>query len=153
MKLFNILFLALFIISCNFDPSNSNYVPPDVNWLNSDELPSLKGCDDFESEQKRKDCFESAILSSIYSNLDLSSIVVSSEINDTIFLSLLIDKSGDLSLIDIEKSDNLIPYIPTLELLVRESIKKAPSLYPATKTNIGVPVSTKIKLPLIIKSN
>jgi hypothetical protein len=66
---------------------------------------------------------------------------------------LLIDKSGDLSLIDIEKTDNLIPYIPTLELLIRESIKKAPSLYPATKTNIGVPVSTKIKLPLIIKSN
>ena len=98
-------------------------------------------------------CFESAILSSIHSNLDLSSIVVSSEINDTIFLSLLIDKSGDLSLVDIEKTDNLIPYIPTLELLVRESIQKAPILYPATKTNIGVPVSTKIKLPLIIKSN
>ena len=77
MKLFKILFLALFIISCNFDPNNSNYVPPDVNWSNSDELPSLKGCDDFESVQKRKDCFESAILKLNYSNLDLSSIVVS----------------------------------------------------------------------------
>ena len=31
--------------------------------------------------------------------------------------------------------------------------EKIPVLFPATKTNIGVPVSTKFKLPLIIKSN
>ena len=40
-----------------------------------------------------------------------------------------------------------------LDLILKNSLKNIPSLYPATKTNFGVPVSTKFQLPLILKSN
>jgi hypothetical protein len=89
----------------------------------------------------------------IYSNLDLNEIVVSQKINDTLYLSLLIDNKGNISLTDIENLDKLTNYIPNFKLILNQSIEKIPVLFPATKTNIGVPVSTKFKLPLIIKSN
>ena len=89
----------------------------------------------------------------IYSNLDLNEIVVSQKINDTLYLSLLIDNKGNISLTDVENLDKLTNYIPNFKLILNLSIEKIPVFFPSTKTNIGVPVSTKFKLPLIIKSN
>jgi hypothetical protein len=116
-------------------------------------MPSFKECDEFNTNSERKACFESKILNMIYSNLDLNEIVVSQKINDTLYLSLLIDNKGNISLTDVENLDKLTNYIPNFKLILNQSIEKIPVLFPATKTNIGVPVSTKFKLPLIIKSN
>ena len=141
------------MLGCNYNPNNSNYSPPSVVWSKSDEMPSFKECDEFNTNSERKACFESKILNMIYSNLDLNEIVVSQKINDTLYLSLLIDNKGNISLTDVENLDKLTNYIPNFKLILNQSIEKIPVLFPATKTNIGVQVSTKFKLPLIIKSN
>ena len=72
------------MLGCNYNPNNSNYLPPSVVWSKSDEMPSFKECDEFNTNSERKTCFESKILNMIYSNLDLNEIVVSQKINDRI---------------------------------------------------------------------
>jgi len=153
VKIIRFLFLVFLIVGCNYNPNNSDYVPPSIIWSTSDEMPSFKDCDEFDLDSERKMCFESKILNMIYSNLDLKEVIVPKKINDTLYLSLLIDNKGKVSLTDSKNIDKLTTYIPNFELLLSQSIEKIPPLFPATKTNIGVPVSTKFKLPLIIKSN
>ena len=89
----------------------------------------------------------------IYSNINLEDKLVSNKINDTVFLSLLIDELGQISLLNIDNLDGVLIEIPDIESILTNSLKNIPSLYPATKTNLGIPVSTKFQLPLILKSN
>ena len=153
MKIIKLLFIIFLIIGCKYNPEKSNYSPPDVNWTSSDEMPSFEVCNDLVNESERKSCFNTKIINLIYSNLSFEKIRVNNKINDTLIISLLINEKGKISLIGIKNEDKLVNKIPELETLIGNSLKKIPSLYPATKTNMGIPVSSKFSLPLIIKSN
>lgn len=153
MKIIKLLFIIFLIIGCKYNPEKSNYSPPDVNWTSSDEMPSFEVCNDLVNESERKSCFNSKIINLIYSNLSFEKIRVNNKINDTLIISLLINEKGKISLIGIKNEDKLVNKIPELKTLIGNSLEKIPSLYPATKTNMGIPVSSKFSLPLIIKSN
>ena len=66
---------------------------------------------------------------------------------------MLVDEQGKLSLLNIENKKSITNEIPNIDLIIKNSLNNIPSLYPATKTNFGIPVSTKFQLPLILKSN
>lgn len=153
MKIIKLLFIIFLIIGCKYNPEKSNYSPPDVNWTSSDEMPSFEVCNDLVNESERKSCFNTKIINLIYSNLSFEKIRVNNKINDTLIISLLINEKGKISLIGIKNEDKLVNKIPELKTLIGNSLEKIPTLYPATKTNIGIPVSSKFSLPLIIKSN
>ena len=153
MKIIKLLFIIFLIIGCKYNPEKSNYSPPDVNWTSSDEMPSFEVCNDLVNESERKNCFNTKIINLIYSNLSFEKIRVNNKINDTLIISLLINEKGKISLIGIKNEDKLVNKIPELKILIGNSLEKIPSLYPATKTNMGIPVSSKFSLPLIIKSN
>lgn len=153
MKIIKLLFIIFLIIGCKYNPEKSNYSPPDVNWTSSDEMPSFEVCNDLVNESERKSCFNTKIINLIYSNLSFEKVRVKNKINDTLIISLLINEKGKISLIGIKNEDKLVNKIPELETLIGNSLEKIPSLYPATKTNMGIPVSSKFSLPLIIKSN
>lgn len=153
MKIIKLLFIIFLIIGCKYNPEKSNYSPPDVNWTSSDEMPSFEVCNDLVNESERKSCFNTKIINLIYSNLSFEKIRVNDKINDTLIISLLINEKGKISLIGIKNEDKLVNKIPELKTLIGNSLEKIPSLYPATKTNMGIPVSSKFSLPLIIKSN
>lgn len=153
MKIIKLLFIIFLIIGCKYNPEKSNYSPPDVNWTSFDEMPSFEVCNDLVNESERKSCFNTKIINLIYSNLSFEKIRVNNKINDTLIISLLINEKGKISLIGIKNEDKLVNKIPELKTLIGNSLEKIPSLYPATKTNMGIPVSSKFSLPLIIKSN
>lgn len=153
MKIIKLLFIIFLIIGCKYNPEKSNYSPPDVNWTSSDEMPSFEVCNDLVNESERKSCFNTKIINLIYSNLSFEKIRVNNKMNDTLIISLLINEKGKISLIGIKNEDKLVNKIPELKTLIGNSLEKIPSLYPATKTNMGIPVSSKFSLPLIIKSN
>lgn len=153
MKIIKLLFIIFLIIGCKYNPEKSNYSPPDVNWTSSDEMPSFEVCNVLVNESERKSCFNTKIINLIYSNLSFEKIRVNNKINDTLIISLLINEKGKISLIGIKNEDKLVNKIPELKTLIGNSLEKIPSLYPATKTNMGIPVSSKFSLPLIIKSN
>ena len=153
MKLKQVLFLLFLILGCNYNPKNSTFLPPEVKWTNNDEHHSIDDCDKYDIEIDRINCFKSKIITLIYSNINLEDKLVSNKINDTVFLSLLIDELGQISLLNIDNLDGVLIEIPDIESILTNSLKNIPSLYPATKTNFGIPVSIKFKLPLILKSN
>ena len=153
MKLKQVLFLFFLIMSCNYNPTNSTYKAPELKWTNNDEHPSIENCDEYEIEIDRTNCFNSKLISLIYSNINLEDMLVSKKLNDTLVLSLLVDQKGKLSLLRIDNKKSIINEIPNIELIIKNSLNNIPSLYPATKTNFGIPVSTKFQLPLILKSN
>jgi len=153
MKLKQVLFLLFLIVGCNYNPNNSTYKAPEVKWTTKDEHPSIDKCDEYEIEIDRINCFNSKLINLIYSNINLGDILVSKKLNDTVFLSLLVDEKGKLSLLDIENKKSITNEIPNIDLIIKNSLNNIPSLYPATKTNFGIPVSTKFQLPLILKSN
>jgi len=153
VKIIKLLFIIFLIIGCKYNPEKSNYSPPDVNWTSSDEMPSFEVCNVLVNESERKSCFNTKIINLIYSNLSFEKIRVNNKINDTLIISLLINEKGKISLIGIKNEDKLVNKIPELKTLIGNSLEKIPSLYPATKTNMGIPVSSKFSLPLIIKSN
>jgi len=153
VKIVKLLFLILTIVGCKYNPNKSNYSPPNVNWTSSDEMPSFENCNDLINESDRKNCFNTKILNLIYTNLISENLIVNKIIDDTLIISFLINYKGKISLIEIENEDKLINEIPDLEKLISNSLENIPSLYPATKTNMGIPVSSKFRLPLIIKSN
>jgi len=153
VKIVKLLFLILTIVGCKYNPNKSNYSPPNVNWTSSDEMPSFENCNDLINESDRKNCFNTKILNLIYTNLISQNLIVNKIIDDTLIISFLINYKGKISLIEIENEDKLINEIPDLEKLISNSLENIPSLYPATKTNMGIPVSSKFRLPLIIKSN
>ena len=153
MKLKQVLFLLFLIVGCNYNPNNSTYTAPEVKWTSNDEHPSIENCDEYENEIERKNCFNLKLTSLIYSNINLDDILVSKKLNDTVFLSLLVDEQGKLSLLSLGIAKNITNEIPNIELIIKNSLNNISSLYPATKTNFGIPVSTKFQLPLILKSN
>ena len=153
MKLKQVLFLLFLIVGCNYNPNNSTYKAPEVKWTTKDGHPSIDKCDEYEIEIDRINCFNSKLINLIYSNINLGDILVSKKLNDTVFLSLLVDEQGKLSLLDIENKKSITNEIPNIDLIIKNSLNNIPSLYPATKTNFGIPVSTKFQLPLILKSN
>lgn len=153
MKLKQFLFLLFLIVGCSYNPKNSTYETPEVKWTDKDEHPSVENCDEFDNEIARKNCFNSKLISLIYSNINLGNMLVSKKINDTVVLSLLVDEQGKLSLLSIDSTTSIINEIPNIELIIKNSLNNIPPLYPATKTNFGIPVRTKFLLPLILKSN
>ena len=48
---------------------------------------------------------------------------------------------------------NIKTEIPLIDTIIRDAISRLPNILPATKTNIGVQVSSRFELPLIIKSD
>jgi len=153
VKLKQVLFLLFLIVGCNYNPNNSTYKAPEIKWTTKDEHPSIDKCDEYEIEIDRINCFNSKLINLIYSNINLGNILVSKKLNDTVFLSLLVDEQGKLSLLNIENKKSITNEIPNIDLIIKNSLNNIPSLYPATKTNFGIPVSTKFQLPLILKSN
>ena len=95
-------------MGCNYNPNNSTYKAPEVKWTTKDEHPSIENCDEYENEIDRINCFNSKLISLIYSNINLEDMLVSQKLNDTVVLSLLVDQKGKLSLLRIDNKKIII---------------------------------------------
>ena len=93
------------------------------------------------------DCFKT-----IFEKLKLNQFLIEKPINDTVYISLLIDNKGKISITDKNIPKSTINVIPNFESIITNIIDSIPDVLPATKTNLGVSVTSKFKLPIIIKS-
>ncbi|MBL4905460.1 MAG: hypothetical protein JKZ00_05525, partial [Flavobacteriaceae bacterium] len=73
-------------------------------------------------------------------------IVANSPINEIVYVQLLIDKQGEVTLKKIASSADLKTAIPQLDSLIQVSLQSLPNLFPAIKR--GIPVSTQYELPI-----
>lgn len=119
------------------------------NWNEVDEYPVFKSCDTSINKVQKEKCFETTLLEHITTKLYQNEIVVSQDINDTIFIEFKVDDKGALEITKTQIDSLITKEIPEVETYLYASIDSLPEIYPALKR--GQQVTTKFKLPLIIK--
>ena len=153
VKIIFIFFILINACNYNFQDNSVDKIEIQTSWNNTDEYPSTPDCDKLTEKKLRINCFNS-YLSDLFSQNLLSEIKnVNTEINDTILIELTINKEGVIIFDKISGFNDVINSVNNLDEVVYRIFDNFPKVLPATKTNLGVYVSSKIKLPIILKSN
>ena len=119
------------------------------NWNEVDRYPNFENCVDSIGFQSNKNCFEHTITTHIFNYFFTQNIVVTQAVSDTISISLLVSKKGEVQISKIEAQDLTREQLPELDSVLRQSLKGLPKLYPAIKRSQQV--QTAFQLPIIIK--
>ena len=153
VKIIFIFFILINACNYNFQDNSVDKIEIQTSWNNTDEYPSTPDCDKLTEKKLRINCFNS-YLSDLFSQNLLSEIKnVNTEINDTILIELTINKEGVIIFDKISGFNDVINSVNNLDEVVYRIFDNFPKVLPATKTNLGIYVSSKIKLPIILKSN
>lgn len=148
--------LFLFLIACNFETkkiSSEEVLEQEsrsLNWKEVDEYPAFENCQNLTNLAEAKNCFEKKVTSTIYSFLASQQPVVTESINDTLIIFLKITKEGEPQIDSIKVDTTVTNQLPKIDQWIRQSIDSLPKIYPASKR--GIPVSTKFKMPVVVKA-
>ncbi|ARV06461.1 hypothetical protein BTO04_07005 [Polaribacter sp. SA4-10] len=151
-RVFSFLIFIAFCTSCDklsFNKNeNTQVLDTIVDFSSVDVSPSFKLCDSIIDKTKKTACFRVAIHQKIGEELQQYSFTIKDAISETVFVHLLINSNGTISLEEVQSSENIKIQLPELDSLLKVSVLKLPSIYPAIKR--GIPVTTKYKLPIRI---
>ena len=155
MRLFICITVLFLFVGCDTSISKSKIIISNdqISWKNNDEFPSINYCDQFKLNSERFNCFKKKLSELILDTFDFESVSVFESLNDTIKLSILVNKKGEISLVDKKINKLIKNQIPSIELILDLAITKLPIVLPAIKTSLGVEVDSKFELPLILKTN
>jgi hypothetical protein len=155
-----IIFLLILCIATSCDYFEKKKVYPEdlleeelqtFNWNEVDTYPTFSNCDSITVKEDRKACFQNTLISSVNQYLEAQNIVVSEDVNDTIRLKIIIDKTGGLEVESIQLKPKTEAQIPKIDSLLRQSLKGIPKIFPAIKR--AQLVTTAFELPVIVKIN
>lgn len=155
MRLFICITVSFLFVGCDTSISKSKIIISNdqISWKNNDEFPSINYCDQFKLNSERFNCFKNKLSELILDTFDFESVSVFESLNDTIKLYILVNKKGEISLLDKKINKLIKNQIPSIELILDSAITKLPTVLPAIKTSLGVEVDSKFELPLILKTN
>ncbi|WP_143106440.1 hypothetical protein [Pustulibacterium marinum] len=122
----------------------------ELNMNEVDVYPMFEDCDENQPKQIQKQCFEGEIAAFYAGILSQQQFVVEDDINDTVYVYFLIDKTGIISLQKIEKSALIAQALPQLDSLLQKKTDSIPTIFPAQKQ--GIKVASKFVLPIIVNS-
>lgn len=157
MRLTAAFLLIILCVSCDIfggKPSKEELVNREmqsINWNEVDQYPLFEACDETADKTQQRRCFQTTFTNQVFETLQNNHIVVHKSLNDTVKVHMLISNTGTIKITGIEKTDVINKQIPQLDSIINESLKQLPKLYPAIKRDI--PVSTKIKLPIVLKAD
>lgn len=158
MRYLGLLIICLLFTSCNYfnvkKTSSEEILNEELqsfNWNEVDEFPTFAACDSSSTLQERKKCFESTLTNHVINYLSMEKLVVSKDINDTVFIDFNLSEKGEIRIINIEANDELLSTIPKLSEFIEASLDSLPQIFPAIKR--GQQVTTQFKLPIIVKAN
>jgi len=151
-------FILLNVTSCNYFDAKK-IATEDIlkeelktfNWNEVDAYPVFSSCESSIEKNDRKECFENTLSSFITNSLTTEKIIVTQDINDTIFLEIQISEFGELQLKSIMVDSITRVEIPNIEVLLSNSLQSLPKIHPALKRD--KPVKTEFKLPIVINVN
>ena len=153
--LINFFLFYILIAGCeNF--STKTYTPQQIKkasqWSDNDQMPTFETCSSLETKEQF-DCFKDEIANSVYNSLSYEDLISNQEIDEEIILNIVIDDEGNISLDDVENGLSVYEAIPSLSEIINTTISSLPKALPATKTNVGIYVKSKIKLPIRITAS
>lgn len=157
-KLKLLLYYPLFYfltVSCE-NMSTKTYTPQQIKkasqWGDTDQMPTFETCSSLEIKEQFE-CFKDEIANSIYNSLSYEDLISNQEIDEEIVLSMIIDEQGNITLDNVENGSVVYDAIPSLSEMINSTVSSLPKALPATKTNVGIYVKSKIKLPIRITAS
>lgn len=157
MKTALLLLLTVILTGCNNFETRKisseevlDHESRSLNWKEVDEYPAFEHCRNITEIEKARECFESAVASSVNAYLSRQEPIVTEAIDDTVFVHLEISKTGIPTIESIEVDSLVISQIPELQLWLKQSVDSLPRIYPAIKR--GIPVSSVFIMPVMIKA-
>ena len=142
-------------VSCE-NMSTKTYTPQQIKkasqWGDTDQMPTFETCSSLEIKEQFE-CFKDEIANSIYNSLSYEDLISNQEIDEEIVLSMIIDEQGNITLDNVENGSVVYDAIPSLSEMINSTVSSLPKALPATKTNVGIYVKSKIKLPIRITAS
>ena len=153
LRVFAFLLLLLFCSSCDlvvgFDDSKIEFLDSKIDFSSVDFSPSFQVCDPIIMKHEKSVCFRNTMHAKISSELQKHSFTIKEAVSETVFVHLLISANGTVVLDEIQSSENIQIQLPTLDSLLKISVRNLPKITPASKR--GIPVVTKYSLPIEIQ--
>ena len=153
--LINFFLFHILIAGCeNFSTKTytSQQIKKASQWSDNDQMPTFDTCSSLEIKEQF-DCFKDEIANSVYNSLSYENLISNQEIDEEIILNMVIDEEGNISLDNVENGSLVYEAIPSLSEIINTTISSLPKALPATKTNVGIYVKSKIKLPIRITAS
>ncbi len=122
-----------------------------IVWSDVDQYPAFKQCKGEIDKQAQKECFTKTLSHSIYDAISINSYVTSQDLQDTILLTMTVDKEGKLLVKNIEMDSVAKSNFPKLDSIVIQNVETLQTVSPAYKR--AIPVKTEFKLPLILATS
>ena len=155
LRLLSAILFISFFTSCDFisprDTTRQNEIALDtiINYNTVDVYPLFSACNNCDSNVKQNLCFENELVNLLKISLKENDLKVNNFKTDTIFVDILVDKLGVISMSKIYENPDLIHEIPEIDSILRQKINNLPkAIQPALKR--GIPVDVKFKLPVVV---
>lgn len=121
-----------------------------INWKEVDTYPLFPTCDENETKEEQKHCFESTLHTHINTYIQKEELSSNKPVYDTLLINIEISASSEVTITGIEGDSLTFATFPELREHLYQSIQPLPKIEPALKR--GVPVKTAFILPLILTS-
>lgn len=153
LRVLTFLVIIIFFYSCNkfsFEKNKKTKVLDTVGYFSEvHSSPSFKECDSIINKKRKEDCFRKTIHLKIKEGLQKHTFTIKDSISETVFVDLLINTKGKITLDTIQLSEYTRTQLPNLYNIITFSIENLPVITPANKR--GMRVTTKYRLPIKIE--
>ena len=154
LTLLLIPFLVIQLTSCDLFESttvSSKEIKKASSWSKKDQAPSYPECESLEKDEQLE-CFQNIISERLMMSIAEANLVATNPLDESVVLTLKVDKKGVFSLLESEIPNRVIEVLPYLESTLQDAVANLPEALPATKTNVGVYVDTQFTLPIQIRA-
>ncbi|MDH3323780.1 MAG: hypothetical protein OEM04_12360 [Flavobacteriaceae bacterium] len=148
-------FFILFYASCDFispkkaSHENLTIIDTIIDYHSVDVYPLLSACNNCDTHDKQNQCFEYEFVKLVNGSLVKNKLRAENYLTDTVYVDILIDKIGKISVSKIYENSEVLQEIPKFDSILHQSIDNLPNaLQPALKR--GIPVDVKFRLPMVI---
>lgn len=121
-----------------------------INWNEVDTYPLFEGCNESDTKEHQKNCFENFIHNHINKTLHQEALISTVPISDVLEITLQFTAQSEVNVLEIKSDTITFQTFPELRTLLLESLQSLPQATPALKR--GVPVNAQFILPLEIKT-
>ena len=122
-----------------------------IDYNDVDVYPLFLDCNNCDTSEKQNLCFEMELLRRLQKITKQNNFDLSSPVNDTVKVEILVDIEGKISIVDIVKTEQIRQVMPELDSLLYKSFALLPSaVQPSLKR--GIPVNSKFTLPILISA-
>lgn len=152
-----LLFIALIFISCDGiltqKKSSEEFLQEElktIHWNDVDTYPLFESCNESDTKENQKKCFENYIHNHINKSLHQEILISTVPVSDVIEITLQFTTKSEVNVLEIKGDTITFQTFPELRMLLLESLQSLPQATPALKR--GIPVNAQFTLPVVVKS-